>query len=242
MRQLSKSMLAALVLGGLTFVLSGRAGAGDRGEVLFWKLPLQAKLESRVDCHFDETPLREALTFFRDTLDANIVLDPALRDIEQSLVSLEVRDIPARQALRATARQAGLEYVFADGAVYVSTRERAIRVEPADFRQYDVSDLLISPAGFGGPGGFGGYGGGGGGRGGYGGGYGGGGYGGGGYGGGGGGGYGGGGGGGGFGAAGQDLMQLIILFTGQENWDQAGVLGVSQAGGNYQTQSREDYF
>ena len=41
---------------------------------------------------------------------------------------------------------------------------------------------------------------------------------------------------------GQDLMQLIILFTGQENWDQAGVLGVSQAGGNYQTQSREDYF
>jgi len=250
----SRAVAVFCAVAGLAAVMALPAAA-DRGEVLLWRLPLEARLDRPVSCRFEDTPFIETVAFFRGALEMNLVLDPSLEQGGLRPVSLDLREVPARWALRAVVRQAGLDYGLAEGAVYISTSDRVVRAEMADFRQYEVGDLLIAQAAFGGQGGFWGgqrqrgftYGGGaGGGYGGYGqyGGYGAGGYGAGGY---GAGGYGAGGyGQGGYGAgggAGQDLMQLIILFTGPQNWDQVGVLGTyQQAGYGYQAQSRQDRF
>ena len=210
------ALVASLVI---LLLFPAAGGAAERGEVLFWTLPLQLKLDKSVSCSFQQTPLSEVLQFFRGTLDINLVLAESASQFAEKPITLAVRDIPAHQALTWALRQAGLQYVFANGVVYVAERQQALRAEPVSFRQYDVSDLLTplptstgtstatSGTGTGTTTGSGTTT-------------------------------------GGTSSSGaEDLIRLIVIFTGRENWDEVVILGASTTtSSGVETRSREDRF
>lgn len=204
------AMVAALAA-----LLWAAPGRTERGEILFSTLPLQARLDQSISCDFQATPLTDVVQFFRNNLKINMVIDPAAADQAERLVTLSLKEIPAQQALTWALKQAGLQYVFADGAVFISDRRRAIEVEPQYRASYDVNDLLEPLAGgssaanrsgsattsgatsSGTTGNA--------------------------------------------GNSGDDLLRFIVIFTGPENWDQVMVLGSSGNTG-LQSESREDRF
>jgi hypothetical protein len=143
---MKKLLLGALAVGLLGLAPLCRAGGSG---ISPQQLALQDRLEQRISCEFQGVPLTEVLQYFRDTLQVNIALN-ALWEQEQAPVTLALKDVPARTALRWAIRQAGLRYVLLDGTVCVAPPEIALRAEPTYFKQYDVMDLAGPPGtGFG---------------------------------------------------------------------------------------------
>jgi hypothetical protein len=183
----------------------------------------QGKSETVVTCSFRDTPLSEALQYFRQTLKLNLLMDPSAEASADKLVTLEAKEMPAGQALRCILRQARLQYVVSEDIVWVADRTAALQLASMSFRQYDVADLIVpfpvmsggttagsttgggsSTSGSGG------------------------------------------------GTStnntssnastrGRDLLQFLVTFTGRKNWDEVRVIGVS-ANSGVESQSREDRF
>lgn len=188
---------------------------------------LQSKLQQNVTFAFDETPLEEILDYFRLTLEVNIVYDPPEDYQRDKLITLQVTNMRAENALRWAVKLAGLEHTLVEGAVYVSTHDRIIRMGPVYFRQYNVKDLLASPRYLrdrqsggnnndsgnanggnnndndGGNNNAQGNG---------------------------------------SDSGAEELLKVIVLFTGPENWDRVEVMGASSQDNNDENESREDDF
>lgn len=105
---------------------------------------------------FTDIALMDALDFFRDTTDANFVVD--WRTLEQvgiskeTSVSLELRYVPIRTALRATLEAAApglLTYYVDENVIHVTTIAKAD--EKTLVRIYPVQDLLVEIPDFEGP-------------------------------------------------------------------------------------------
>lgn len=172
-----------------------------------WKLKLRDRLAQRTSIAVQSTPLIEVVEVLRGALKVNIVLD-ADATISEKLITLDLQDTPGDTILGWVTRQAGLDYVLADEAVYISLPAQVRTAEPRATRQYDVTDVIL-PAGTlaargssgsssgnnsndsgnnsSSGGGFSNA------------------------------------------DAAKDLMTLIVTFTGRENWDQVAVLGISDS-------------
>jgi hypothetical protein len=109
------------------------------------QLLLEERLQKRISCDFQGVPLNEAVAYLREELQINITLD-ADYEQEQALVTLSLKDVPARTILQWMMRQTGLRYALVDGAVYIAPPQKALRSEPRYFKQYDVADI-VAPAG-----------------------------------------------------------------------------------------------
>jgi type II secretory pathway component GspD/PulD (secretin) len=132
-------LLAALILS------PAMVCASEEGSIILKNLPVQEKLESRVDVNFQGTTLSEVLQFFRQTLGINMVLDSSASALADKPISLQLKDVRAQDALTWALRQVGLRYALVSGIVFVGDRQYVNSMEPRSLRQYDVSDLLMIP-------------------------------------------------------------------------------------------------
>ena len=117
---------AAVVL-----LMAAVAAAGDsRGDV-------ERKLEAKITLHLRQARLSDALDVFRSATGLNFV---AVDGGEVS-VSLTVRDVSAKSALRLLLAPADLGAVFENGAVVIRSRQSL--AGGAVLRTYDVRATLV---------------------------------------------------------------------------------------------------
>lgn len=117
----------------------------ERGEELLWRLPLEERLRRPLNIQMDHATLEDVLDFLRLSLDLNIVVSPAVRAHEDRLISLNLKGLDGERILNWVMTQTGLTYIYHQGAVLVTTPEHARRVETRYFRIYDIRDLAASP-------------------------------------------------------------------------------------------------
>ena len=135
------------VLAAVGAVGVARLGAGAlarEDESLIWRMALEAKLEQAISCDFEDTPLRDVTAFIREKADLNIVIDPNVLAEREHLVTLKVRDVTVKSMLNMLMTLTRLKYVLKDRAVYIADAERAARAAPQYLRIYDVRDLLVT--------------------------------------------------------------------------------------------------
>lgn len=111
--------------------MAALAAAGDSRE------DLQRKLETRITVELKQVRLADALDVFRSGTGLNFVAVDG-RDLA---VSLTVRDLSARSALRLLLAPADLSAVFENGAVVI--RNRQSLAGAATLKLYDVRATLV---------------------------------------------------------------------------------------------------
>jgi RNA polymerase sigma factor (sigma-70 family) len=104
---------------------------------------LQMSLREPLD--FVEQPLRDVAAILSETYDMPILFDTRALDAAEIApdiaVSIQVRDIPLRSALRLILDQAGhLTYVVRDGVLMITTNEQARRT--LETHLYDIREIL----------------------------------------------------------------------------------------------------
>ena len=220
-----KSRISLLVVGLVVLALlpaMNRAGASQRRRISAAEQALQLKLRRNISVDFVKTPVSEVIDYLRTTLEINIVYDPPEDWTTEKNITLQLSSTPAESVLEWAVRLAELDCISIDGILYVSTRERVLKIAPTYFRQYYVRDLILlsGPRRDRGDGdddddddddndrnngdnnddG-------------------------------------------GRGSAEQELLNTIVLLTGADNWDHVEVIGVSSTeDGDDETESREDRF
>ena len=107
-----------------------------------------ARLQQRVTLRFEGVDIAEVATFFHRHVGLNIILDPQLRRDPPPPIHLHVTDMTANAALAWVLRQADIQAVFRDEALYLS---RDPGVGPRRLMLYDVGDLVAGPQDFPGP-------------------------------------------------------------------------------------------
>ena len=221
-----KSRIFLLVVGLVALALlpaMNRTAANQRRRISAAEQALQLKLRQNISVDFVETPVSEVIDYLRTTLEINIVYDPPEGWTTEKHITLQLSSTSAESVLEWAVRLAELDCISIDGILYVSTRERVLKVAPTYFRQYYVRDLILLSGDMrrrdgdddddgdndrdndrnnGGNNDDGGR-----------------------------------------GSAEQELLNTIVLLTGADNWDHVEVIGVSSTeDGDDETESREDRF
>jgi CBS domain-containing protein len=95
-----------------------------------------AELPPRVDAHFDQVALHDALAELADLSGVNVVLDARVAQ-QAPAVSAQFVDVPLHNAVKVLADMAGLTYVVEGNVLYVTSREnaRALQKERERYRQ-----------------------------------------------------------------------------------------------------------
>lgn len=89
-----------------------------------WEKTIRARLERTVSVDFRETPLSEALQYFRALAGVNFVLDPRAFDYggdREMPVTLKLKDIPLKWALRWTLTLCELDYQLRGESIFISS-------------------------------------------------------------------------------------------------------------------------
>ena len=125
----------------LAALMVSTAAAQDRG-------PGARKLSSiKVSVDFQNAPLSSVLDYFRDAAGLDFVLHPAVA--ADFRVTLRLKDVSLRTALKLALRGCGATAVVRDGVIVVGPREA---VAPAlRTRLYDIRDLTFRLQDFEGP-------------------------------------------------------------------------------------------
>jgi len=108
-------------------------------------LDLEQALQKEVEFSFEGTPLKDVVDFLRQVVQKNLVLDERSIAEDERLVTMTLSKVPLQSALNLILGQ-DMGYIIKDGAIFISTRDRLRAVEPMDFRIYDVRDLTQSNA------------------------------------------------------------------------------------------------
>jgi hypothetical protein len=92
-----------------------------------------AKLKNqKVTINFSETPLEEAISFFRDITGLNIIEAPGcLADI---FINLRLKEIRLENALELALEPHGLDFMVRNGAVYIATQDEIYRLRGGSIR------------------------------------------------------------------------------------------------------------
>jgi len=114
------------------------------------ELALEAVLDTEIEgFQFDETPLREVISFFKNLLGNKVdfKIDRQLMD-QDILITLSLHNVTLRRALRAMLWDQGLNFIVSsNGYIYISTIDgcRLAEAEPwnLSLRQYNIQDLFI---------------------------------------------------------------------------------------------------
>lgn len=109
-----------------------------------WEANIEAALEKSVTLEFVETPLKDVLAFLSQLAGQQITLDAKSLDNvgvgADAPVTLKLKDLPLRSALRVLLRQLGLSAVPRDGALIITSQEEAETDQRTDV--LDVVDLI----------------------------------------------------------------------------------------------------
>jgi len=135
--------MTGVILAGAALAAWGQDDEGRRQAV--------RKLDSvRISVDLRESPLAPAIDYFREATGLNIVLTPAAAEKDaDAKVTLRVRDVSARAALRLLLRPRDLAVVWRDGALQVVPRGEAEAA--VVLRMYDVRAHLVKVQDFSGP-------------------------------------------------------------------------------------------
>jgi hypothetical protein len=111
------------------------------------------RLEDRlVSMDFEEKPLAEVLKFFTQMTDVNLVVSPVLledRDPDDLLVTLRLREVSVKTALRVIMDLKQVSAVYRHGVIFITTPEDA-RGKPV-LKIYPIGDLTVRIRDFPGP-------------------------------------------------------------------------------------------
>lgn len=110
------SRLRGLCLVLALFTLSF-ARAGDDAD------SIKKKLQRKVTFEFVDTPLADAIEFLRQLTNVTIVIDPKVMEKKPAPINLRVTDMQMDAALQWILKLAELDYMVADGAIYINTPE-----------------------------------------------------------------------------------------------------------------------
>lgn len=129
-RRLVWVMLPAVLLA------AAAAPAAEKGEAApkeaEWEKALKAAFDKKISLDFVETPVQDVCAFISNLADVPIVLDPkALKD-EQRNVTLRVNDMALKEAFNWVCKLVGLTCVARNGALFVTSAERAKEVAKED--------------------------------------------------------------------------------------------------------------
>ena len=108
----------------------------------------QAKLEAHADAEFVDTPVTDVLDYVADVAKVQVYLDRrALEErgvvANESLVTMNLKDVPAEMVLRLALRQYGLAFMLENGVVIATTPEEV--KQSLEIRVYSVGDLVQPP-------------------------------------------------------------------------------------------------
>lgn len=134
---MSKSPLILLVV--MIVMLSGTARAADP------ELPPIgiSPFPERISLQVQDTPLYDVLELLRRDYRLNLVPDADPDLLQNTLVTLNFKDLPFDRALALIGRQAGLRYAFDGNVIYLAPPNRIARYEMTTFRQYNIKDLTV---------------------------------------------------------------------------------------------------
>jgi hypothetical protein len=110
---------------------------------------VEAKLAATLNVDFQATTLGEALTYFADKAGVNVVLSRAAKDFMltegidlDDPISLRLKRVPGRLALRFALEELGLAYHVEEGVVVVTPGKEGKRPARLQLRFYPVGDLV----------------------------------------------------------------------------------------------------
>ena len=107
---------------------------------------LKFKARPKVSCSFEETPLSEVITFFRQTYKLNIVTDSSADEKDEQPVSLKLKDVPAERALTLALAQSGLVLARDGNIIYIAKPARIALYQRLTRKSYDVTDVAYNLA------------------------------------------------------------------------------------------------
>ncbi len=87
-----------------------------------------ASLSKKVSFDCVETPLPDIVSFLSAVLGVHVMLDPQVRYADLPGLTVRANEMSVGQALRWACRLAGLIYFWHDGAIYITSSERAGKV------------------------------------------------------------------------------------------------------------------
>jgi Secretin and TonB N terminus short domain len=118
-----------------------KAASRKKSKVMPPRLALSAATDKVV---YDETPLPDVLGEIRKGgmgFRVSIAVDKSI-NTEDMLVTVNLRRVTARQALRAILRPHGLTYGIVDNYIYISTPEGVRKEMPKRALTYNVQDII----------------------------------------------------------------------------------------------------
>lgn len=89
---------------------------------------VRAALAKKVSFDCVETPLPDIVSFLSAVLGVHVMLDPQIRYADLPELTVRANEMSVGQALRWACRLAGLIYFWHDGAIYITSSERAGKV------------------------------------------------------------------------------------------------------------------
>ena len=101
---------------------------------------------------FEQAPFEDVVEYIRQATSINVVVDPAVyreRSEEELRVGLQVRDLPAKNALQLILDTAHLSWDIDSGVLLVTTDEKKL-AKPYSL-VYDIRDLMFDVKDFPGP-------------------------------------------------------------------------------------------
>jgi type II secretory pathway component GspD/PulD (secretin)/Flp pilus assembly protein TadD len=121
------------------------SGTSDSGEISVGEQKIRRTLDTKtISLDFTDTPLKAVVRFLQDVSGINIIVSPGVYDEkseEDLMVTLQVEDIPLRQALDLILSMRELAFTVTNGVLLVTTTEKA--VGNSILRVYDIRDLLV---------------------------------------------------------------------------------------------------
>jgi len=99
--------------------------------------------EREITLSFSETPLHEVLAFLRRHCDLSLVCDLPVADQQQILITTDLKGVSVERALDVVLHQAGLERTRDGSVFYIARPDRIPRYERRHLRQYPVHDLVV---------------------------------------------------------------------------------------------------
>jgi len=98
-----------------------------------WRKALEAALEKPVSFDFVGVPVDDGFAFLRNATKTNIIIEKAAKWHGNLDVTLKLDKVPLREALTRICKRLDLAYMIENGAIFITTRERAFKLEEIPF-------------------------------------------------------------------------------------------------------------
>ena len=98
-------------------------------------------LERLIEIDFVDTPLPDVIGFFQNVTNVNFVLDYRSMPVESEPVTLKLKDVKLKVALKEILDPLDMDYDVRGNVIFVSTKKK---IQKYVIRVYDVRDLLVN--------------------------------------------------------------------------------------------------